>query len=110
MSATSTPSANSFPPGYLAENRGYQLTAVAIAFIAIEILLVALRFSARRMHVSPMGWDDWLIIPALISNVGTCILGLSQYFSLFISSDGKLRVSQSWCALQVLADTWRTLN
>lgn len=47
-----------YPPAYLAEYIGYQVIAVAIAFIVLEIIFVVLRSIARRKTLSPLGWDD----------------------------------------------------
>lgn len=81
MSVTlESPSALShYSPAYLAEYIGYQATAVAIAFIVLETVFVVLRSVARRKIPSPLGWDDYLIIPALVANLGMCAHGISQF-------------------------------
>ncbi|MCJ1230808.1 hypothetical protein MMC12_007482 [Toensbergia leucococca] len=61
---------------YLAEYCGGRLIAVSVAFIVLEIFFVALRSFARLETSSPRGWDDYLIGPALILNLGTCVVGI----------------------------------
>jgi len=39
---------------------------------------VVLRSIARRKTLSPLGWDDYLIIPALVANLGMCAHGISK--------------------------------
>ena len=64
---------------YLAEYCGGRLIAVSVAFIVLEIFFVALRSFARLETSSPRGWDDYLIGPALILNLGTCVVGIRKY-------------------------------
>lgn len=67
-----------YSPAYLAEYIGYQVIGVAIAFMVLETVFVILRSLARRKTLSPLGWDDYLIIPALVVNLGMCAHGISQ--------------------------------
>lgn len=67
-----------YSQAYLAEYIGYQVIAVAISFIVLETVFVVLRSLARRKTLSPLGWDDYLIVPALVVNLGMCALGISQ--------------------------------
>ncbi|KAL8723938.1 MAG: hypothetical protein Q9166_008214 [cf. Caloplaca sp. 2 TL-2023] len=50
-----------------------RLIGVSAAFIVLEILFVVLREIARRKTSSEYGWDDYLIVPALVTNIGMCI-------------------------------------
>ena len=61
-----------YPPGYLDEYIGYRLTGVAIAFIVLNITFVTLRFVARRLGKVPMGIDDILIMPSLLTVLLLC--------------------------------------
>ena len=61
---------------YLDQYIGHRLERVCIAFIILEILVVALRLYSKRWVTSPQGWDDHLIHPALFSNLGACALGI----------------------------------
>ncbi len=67
-----------YSQAYLAEYIGYRVIAVAVTFIALETVFVVLRSVARRKIPSPLGWDDYLIIPALVANIGICVHGISQ--------------------------------
>ena len=56
-----------FPPSYLREYSGTRLFTVSIAFAVIMPISVALRFLVRHGNKSSLGWDDYLIFPALVS-------------------------------------------
>ena len=66
-----------FPPSYLEEYNGNSPVVVAIVFIVLEVVCVALRFLARRISKTAWGADDSLIIPGAISclSVIGCSLG-----------------------------------
>jgi len=49
---------------YVNEYSGYRLKDIAIIFIALETVFVALRFWSRRLQKASIGWDDILIAPA----------------------------------------------
>lgn len=59
-------------------NQGHVAFALAIVFIAVEILCVILRFWARKIGKVPLGADDILIIPSLITCVGICVCSLGE--------------------------------
>lgn len=67
-----------FPPGYLEDDLGPRTVAVASVFIALEIGIVALRFATRILYKLQYGIDDYLIIPALIFTLGTCIISIGK--------------------------------
>lgn len=69
-----------YPPGYLGESIGSHVLGCAIAFIVLEISIVALRYSTRYVTHTRSGWDDWLVLPALISSVAVCALGIGKNF------------------------------
>ncbi|KAF7917047.1 uncharacterized protein EAE97_012067 [Botrytis byssoidea] len=62
-----------FSPGYEDEYIGNVLVNVIIAFTILEIIFVALRYLAQRIGHKPIGIDDWLVLPALIFNLGVII-------------------------------------
>ncbi|PYI26894.1 hypothetical protein BP00DRAFT_439626 [Aspergillus indologenus CBS 114.80] len=58
------------------EYSGDTLRDMAIVFIVLETLAVALRFAAMRLSEKRLGIDDILTIPGYLSCVGLCILSL----------------------------------
>ncbi|CAG8959402.1 hypothetical protein HYFRA_00001300 [Hymenoscyphus fraxineus] len=59
--------------------RGYILQNVAIALIVLDISFVALRIYARAIK-GRGGWiDEWMVICALISNLGLCVVAILMY-------------------------------
>lgn len=79
MSIKSAPlSSDNYPPGYLAEYSGDRLIAVSICFMILGTFFVALRFYAQRKTTSSYGWNDYLIPPALVANIGICAHGISK--------------------------------
>lgn len=71
-------SPDSYPPGYLTEYSGDRLVAVSTCFMILGIFFVALRFYAQRKTTSSYGWNDYLIPPALLANIGMCAHGISK--------------------------------
>ncbi|KAL8898239.1 MAG: hypothetical protein Q9207_006803 [Kuettlingeria erythrocarpa] len=69
-------SGHSRSPEYLREYSGGTLIAVAIAFIVLDLLFVGLRELARHRTKATWGWDDYLILPALVVNISLCIHGI----------------------------------
>ena len=74
-----TLAASGLSPSYLAEDKGHVIVAVAAAFIVADIIFTTLRFAARRKCNASFGWDDYLIIPSLLSNLAIYGLSISQY-------------------------------
>ena len=72
-------SGETYPPGYLEEYSGNRLLGVSILFIILDTLAVSLRFYTRSMtEYSNWGWDDTVLIPALITNLGMCAHGIGK--------------------------------
>ena len=71
-------SPDDFPPGYLEQNIGATLVAISAVFITLDIIFVGLRFCSRKLSNAPWGWDDTLMCPALVVNLGLCSLTLSK--------------------------------
>ncbi|KAF2202540.1 hypothetical protein GQ43DRAFT_307710 [Delitschia confertaspora ATCC 74209] len=63
---------------YLAEDEGHTMIAIAILFIILNTLSVAIRFYARRLNKSTLGSDDLVIPFAWLVNVGLCALGITM--------------------------------
>ena len=61
---------SSVSPEYINEDRGYQLLTVSILMIVLQLVAVGSRFYARRVTKAALGWDDHLIIPALVRYAG----------------------------------------
>ena len=74
---------------YLEAYSGGRLVAVAALFIVLDLLFVALREVARYLTKATWGWDDYFLVPALVTNLGVCIHGIGI----------------SWVAIR----PWRTL-
>ena len=56
------------PEGYI----GYLFKNVAVAFIILQTLFVALRLLARHLASTPMGSDDILVPLSLLFNYALC--------------------------------------
>jgi len=63
-------------PEYAAEDIGYQLVNVAIAFIPLTMFFVGLRFYSRRLSRTKLGWDDYLCIISLVLQIGESALAI----------------------------------
>jgi len=61
-------------PEYCQADIGYQASRCAIAFIVIDLLTVGLRFLARHITKTRLGWDDRLLLPALCAILGVCVV------------------------------------
>lgn len=68
----------SFPPGYVEQNVGSYTLTVAIAFIILEIIFVALRFTSRHLSKTHSGLDDVFIVPSLVFCLGICVLAIVE--------------------------------
>lgn len=60
----------------LQDYSGDQVTRTASAFILLEVLVVILKSYAKTLTEAPLGMNDYLLIPALVSNLATCGLGI----------------------------------
>lgn len=54
-------------PGYIPDTRGSLLKGFALAPWVIATIVVGLRIYSRLRILKKLGWDDWAIIPALVS-------------------------------------------
>ena len=77
MSSYSSP--QSLPPQYLEAYVGYELFAVAIVFIVVDIICVALRICARYLSKARAGLDDYFVIPSLIFCIAVCAICISEF-------------------------------
>jgi hypothetical protein len=71
------PSSLSFPPKYVNKDKYPPAERIAITFIVIEIVVVALHFVSRRMIKAKLAFDDYLIIPSLDFCLGMNALNIS---------------------------------
>lgn len=60
----------------LQEYTGNRCINTAAAFIVLEVLVAMMRFYAKNFTEAPLGLDDYLLIPALVSNLALCALGI----------------------------------
>lgn len=67
---------------FLAEDRGGSILATATAMSVLGTLFVALRYYARYLSSTSFGAQDVLIIFAWLAEMGVCITGISEYFTL----------------------------
>lgn len=75
------------PPGYLQEYTGDQLLVIAIVFIPLNVMFVAMRFLARSLQKAPLGLDDILVIPSLILCLSLSAIGICKYTCLLTSKE-----------------------
>ena len=59
-------------------------TAVGALVIVLALVSVALRFYARHYTAAGYGWDDWLILLAVIATLVTDALVLYCLFHLLV--------------------------
>ena len=80
-------------PAFLAQNRVPEVYGIVILISVLSKIVVALRFTCRRMIKSKLWCDDWSILAALIS---TSRLEMESLLSVgFRSSNGVYRPSSS---------------
>lgn len=60
----------------LQEYTGNRCLNIAAAFIVLEVLVAMMRFYAKNLTEAPFGLDDYLLVPALVSNLALCALGI----------------------------------
>ncbi|KAF7949127.1 hypothetical protein EAE96_008296 [Botrytis aclada] len=62
------------PPSYFTEYRGHILVGVGVTFMVLDSIAFFLRVLSRRLNRISMGWDDIIVIPALIFNLALDII------------------------------------
>ena len=75
ITMSSTPGA---PPPGGDENIGYKLVIVASTTIATCAITILLRMYVRARIVRAVGWDDWLMLLALVNFLYTTLLAHSS--------------------------------
>lgn len=65
---------------HLHEFKGNTLLAICVLFILLETTFVALRYYARHLAPAGLGWDDAIIPLAWLTNIGLCILCISECY------------------------------
>ncbi|KHO11391.1 DDE superfamily endonuclease, CENP-B-like protein [Metarhizium robertsii ARSEF 23] len=56
----------------MSEASAAALYAMSGVLIGVSVITVTMRFYARRCQKAPLLADDWLLIPSLITFIGTC--------------------------------------
>lgn len=78
------PAALAYQKAHIKENRGPMVIGVSAALIALVTAAVLLRFLGRRVRQLPLLYDDWLTIPAWVSDyssaTGYSTLKRAQFF------------------------------
>lgn len=69
------------PPHYLTESRAHILISVGVLFIILDTVAFALRAVSRYFSHVKFGWDDILIIPALIFNIANAVIEMRKLIS-----------------------------
>jgi hypothetical protein len=67
------------------DNENTATTAVGALVIVLAVVSVALRFYTRHFTGAGFGWDDWLILLALICTIATDVVAL--YGQLYLHND-----------------------
>lgn len=97
----------SVTPGYAEEQRGTLLQNIAIVFSILEVLFVILRYVSQALTPKKRGWDDYLMVPALLMCLGlnACSIGKLEPIALRVElhrliqltsrrSSGRRRISR----------------
>lgn len=66
------------PADYFAANRSDILLGVGVTFITLEVITFGLRVVSRKIKGTKFGWDDAMMIPALLCNLALCALCLRK--------------------------------
>ena len=76
MSQTGPPPTQEFLDQY----SGLPLLIIAVLALVMCVVFVGLRFFCRLAYRdAPMGWDDWLMIPALFFQAGMSSLAIGEW-------------------------------
>lgn len=59
---------------WLGKDRGPEFNGAVTVILILATLTVILRFIARRVSRSPYGYDDWLVLVALVMNLSLLAL------------------------------------
>ena len=51
------------------QNKGNALLGVAVATVIVALIAVTLRIFVRARIVRSLGWDDWIIVFAIVSSL-----------------------------------------
>jgi hypothetical protein len=72
--------------GNLFEYNGSQLVGTSIAFLILNPIFVGLRFYARHTTKAKTGYDDYLVIPALVINMILDISNIGEILTIIAAS------------------------
>lgn len=67
--------------GSLYEYSGNQLVGTSVTFLILNTVSIVLRFYARFTTKAKLGYDDYLIVPALFFNLSLDAACLSKQFA-----------------------------
>lgn len=70
------------PPNYLTEDRGHILIVVPTIFLVLINTTFVLRQISRHILKIRFGWDDALVVVALLANVTNAIFTIRTYYHL----------------------------
>jgi hypothetical protein len=70
--------ASPLTPEYISEYSGGQLIAVAVAFIPIITIFVALRVYSRRLTKAEWGLDDYIVLVSFVIQIGASALAICK--------------------------------
>ena len=68
MAGVLSPEEIAFQQANISQNKGSLVVGLSIALTVIPAIAVVLRFAARHVQKLPFKTDDWLTIPALVSD------------------------------------------
>ena len=109
---------------FLTEYSGTKLIGTSVSFLVLELLVVTLRLYTRvQFTTARPGWDDYLVIPALIANLGLAAVNIrkrlrssfrvndTHFFQVLVTNGGVGRHAQYWAIMNpaVLYDWARIL-
>lgn len=75
------PNPSTMSPEYLHETSGPNANVIIITCFALAVVAVPLRLAARKAIKTPLWWDDYLIILALV-----CVQNFKVYKRLALTS------------------------
>lgn len=61
------------------EGRGDDVLAVATVFFILTWLTVSLRVYTRAVMLKTWGWDDWMMVITLVSDINPLVLTSYSY-------------------------------
>lgn len=69
-------------PLYMSDDRGGLLIVLSSVFIGVEVIGFGFRIWARHLTASEVGWDDILLVPALLCSLAVCACSIGESISI----------------------------